>query len=574
MAPSTLRTDRPQSPASAQEGRKSHVFVSFSSRDSATVSVEIARLSAAGFRVWYDETGEADAGNSARIKEALEGCALFVVFLTPRTVESGRVRDELRRALELGKPVLAVHLLETNLRDLAATLRAVPALHKYRLSLDRYHRKLLAAMPAEAHDPQGLTPIPAPTPERPPLPTLDAASDYLILPRPDGSFRAWELTAPYCTIGRADARVVLPGKEVSRRHAVLARLGPRWVALNASRKNVLTVDGRVVRQQTLHDGAVLRIGDHRLVFLSGTALARRPDLTPMPGRRSAASPSDDTATGHAALAADVDAGRVDAAAPPSVDDTDEAAPLVIPDGETGVPGAKSAGSKGTTYLRLGGGTSPIVSDSADHPILIGSHPRCPFVLPGEGVAPFHCLLAWLPKGPCLFDLDGGKTLLGGEPVRSALVRNGQRIQLGSRTLTVELAGDPTAPASRRVPKEPRGLWLTVMQGPHKGETAELPADRAVLLGKAASSDLLLERDARVARRQLALQVKPGPDPAFPFLVLMRDVSNRDSAFVNSLRVGNLTGARPGDVIHFSDDANKVTGTALVLHYDLRESSAW
>lgn len=88
----------------------SHVFISYSRTDSEYVERLVKKLQAEGFDVWYDR--RTDYGDEwwEEIVKAIEGCAAFIVVMTPESGKSRWVKREVMRGDKLGKPQFAVLL--------------------------------------------------------------------------------------------------------------------------------------------------------------------------------------------------------------------------------------------------------------------------------------------------------------------------------------------------------------------------------------------------------------------------------------------------------------------------------
>jgi hypothetical protein len=171
-------------------------------------------------------------------------------------------------------------------------------------------------------------------------------------------------------------------------------------------------------------------------------------------------------------------------------------------------------------------------------------------------------VCFLLDGPHLVDLDSGLgTLLDGQPVRDQIVRDGQTIQIGEQRLTVHLAGEVTAPDP---PTSAPGVALTVIYGPHAGETALLPPGRLMRLGRAHSAELSLPRESLLVGEHLELRLEL-PASARP-VVQVRDLAGRRDVLVNREPIHGLATLTPGDVIQFGGPQG-VGPTALFLHLD-------
>ena len=102
-------------PFEAYRGDDPYIFVSYAHRDSKFVFAELENLHNLGYKVWYDEGIEASSEWPEEIANALIGCKVFLVFISPRSTTSVNCRNEINLALNEGKPFLAVHLEESPL---------------------------------------------------------------------------------------------------------------------------------------------------------------------------------------------------------------------------------------------------------------------------------------------------------------------------------------------------------------------------------------------------------------------------------------------------------------------------
>jgi peptidoglycan hydrolase-like protein with peptidoglycan-binding domain len=117
---------------------------SYAHRDSFLVFPELARIQAAGTRVWYDEGIEPGAIWAKTIEAAIEGCSWFVLFLSSRAVASDYVHHEIKLALTRpGRPFIAVHMRPVHLPpSLAPTIDHLQAILAYQMGQQEYERKL------------------------------------------------------------------------------------------------------------------------------------------------------------------------------------------------------------------------------------------------------------------------------------------------------------------------------------------------------------------------------------------------------------------------------------------------
>ena len=134
-------------PFEAYRGDDPYIFVSYAHRDSKFVFAELENLHNLGYKVWYDEGIEASSEWPEEIANALIGCKVFLVFISPRSTTSVNCRNEINLALNEGKPFLAVHLEESPLPPgLRLRMGDLQAILRYQISEDRYQKKLLNSL--------------------------------------------------------------------------------------------------------------------------------------------------------------------------------------------------------------------------------------------------------------------------------------------------------------------------------------------------------------------------------------------------------------------------------------------
>ena len=133
-------------PFPAYHGNEPYIFVSYAHRDSERVFAEIKKFNDAGYHVWYDEGIAPGNEWTDEIADALAGCAVFVVMLTPTSATRENVQNEINFALDERKPFLAIHLEETELkRGLKLQIGAKQAILKYKMTEEEYAYKFTSA---------------------------------------------------------------------------------------------------------------------------------------------------------------------------------------------------------------------------------------------------------------------------------------------------------------------------------------------------------------------------------------------------------------------------------------------
>ena len=133
-------------PFPAYRGNEPYIFVSYAHKDSEKVFREIQKFSEAGYHVWYDEGIAPGNEWTDEIADALAGCAVFVVMITPTSASRENVQNEINFALDEKKPFLAIHLEETELkRGLKLQIGAKQAILKYKMTEEEYDYKCISA---------------------------------------------------------------------------------------------------------------------------------------------------------------------------------------------------------------------------------------------------------------------------------------------------------------------------------------------------------------------------------------------------------------------------------------------
>ena len=134
-------------PFEAYSGDMPFIFVSYAHKDSERVFAEITRLHESGYKIWYDEGIEASSEWPEEIANAVIGCAVFLVFISPNSTASVNCRNEINLALNENKPFLAIHLDESELPPgLRLRMGDLQAILQYKLPADRYNKKLFGSL--------------------------------------------------------------------------------------------------------------------------------------------------------------------------------------------------------------------------------------------------------------------------------------------------------------------------------------------------------------------------------------------------------------------------------------------
>ncbi|MFP6855308.1 MAG: TIR domain-containing protein, partial [Opitutales bacterium] len=147
LVPEQVRQEPVMPPVEAYSGDQPYVFISYAHKDSAVVYEEIQRLHDANYRIWYDEGIEVSNEWPEEIAQAVIRCAVFLVYISPRSAASVNCRNEINMALNKNKAFLAVYLEETDLPPgLELRMGDLQAILKFRMPDSTYCKKVFAGL--------------------------------------------------------------------------------------------------------------------------------------------------------------------------------------------------------------------------------------------------------------------------------------------------------------------------------------------------------------------------------------------------------------------------------------------
>jgi hypothetical protein len=119
------------------------VFVCYAHDDRETVLAQIDWLKSQGFGVWFDGAIEAGSRWSDDLARAVEGCAAFLYFISPRSVSSRYCLDEVHFALECSRPIVPVEIAPATLTPgLKLGLGGTHRLFMHQMEPAEFRRKL------------------------------------------------------------------------------------------------------------------------------------------------------------------------------------------------------------------------------------------------------------------------------------------------------------------------------------------------------------------------------------------------------------------------------------------------
>ncbi len=131
-------------PFEAYMGNKSYIFVSYTHKDKSEVYPILKKLNNEGYNIWYDEGIPLTTEWINTIAERLEGCKIFLSFISPYVMESDNTQDEIHLAINEKKTFLAIYLRETELSaGLKMRIRRIQGILKYEMKEEIFFKKLI-----------------------------------------------------------------------------------------------------------------------------------------------------------------------------------------------------------------------------------------------------------------------------------------------------------------------------------------------------------------------------------------------------------------------------------------------
>lgn len=131
----------------AYNGSEPYIFVSYAHKDSAEVYSTIEKLTSLGYRIWYDEGIKPGVEWPEYIAEHLDKCSLFLMFISPNSMESANCRREINFALSRSKKFLCIVLKKTEIPlGMELQLASQQSIFRYKYSSeDAYIYKICSA---------------------------------------------------------------------------------------------------------------------------------------------------------------------------------------------------------------------------------------------------------------------------------------------------------------------------------------------------------------------------------------------------------------------------------------------
>ena len=134
------------------DGSEPYIFFSYAHRNGDAAQPIIARLTEAGYRVWYDEGIDPGTEWDENIAAHVEGCSFFLALISRAYLASDNCKDELNYARDLNKQRVLVYLEQVELPGgMRMRLSRIQAVHKYGYQDESaFYEKLFSAQGIDA----------------------------------------------------------------------------------------------------------------------------------------------------------------------------------------------------------------------------------------------------------------------------------------------------------------------------------------------------------------------------------------------------------------------------------------
>jgi hypothetical protein len=126
-----------------------YVFVCYAHDEREIVLEQIDWLRSQGFEVWFDEAIEAGSRWSEDLARAVDGCAAFLYFLSPKSTCSRYCLDEVHFALECSRPIVPVEITPVTLTPgLKLSIGGTHRIFMHRMPIREFRLKLASGLRA------------------------------------------------------------------------------------------------------------------------------------------------------------------------------------------------------------------------------------------------------------------------------------------------------------------------------------------------------------------------------------------------------------------------------------------
>lgn len=132
--------------AKPYEGNEPYIFISYSHQDCDEVFSVVERLTADGYRVWYDEGIHPGSEWPEIIAHHLNNCTVCMAFISSHSLESHNCRREINFAIHKQKCFISVVVEDCQMSPgMEMQLSTCQSVFKYLLSEEAFYNKLYQA---------------------------------------------------------------------------------------------------------------------------------------------------------------------------------------------------------------------------------------------------------------------------------------------------------------------------------------------------------------------------------------------------------------------------------------------
>jgi len=142
-----IKNEQIKIPFKAYSGEKSYIVLSYVHKDMKVVFNIIDKLHKKGYRIWYDEGLELGDKWAEIIGKKIVHCNQLLICLSPDSICSRNVRNEIDLAIRENKDMLVVYLKETRLSSgLKLQIGSVQHINKFEVKQDMFLNKLCSVL--------------------------------------------------------------------------------------------------------------------------------------------------------------------------------------------------------------------------------------------------------------------------------------------------------------------------------------------------------------------------------------------------------------------------------------------
>lgn len=135
------------------EGTEPYLFISYSHADTDRVFRILNRLDKEKFRMWYDDTMEVGEDFRVELKEKIENCAAFLIFISEASMTSKYCGMEIITAFKNNKKIFPIYIEDEVEIPAALKMMLENLQHVKGVSLEheeKYISKMISGLPVEA----------------------------------------------------------------------------------------------------------------------------------------------------------------------------------------------------------------------------------------------------------------------------------------------------------------------------------------------------------------------------------------------------------------------------------------